>query len=199
GVPVVADRSVGLGLRLAVVGALVADADVALVGRARAAPWRSAARAVRARVVDRAEEPVVAGRSVGLRGVRAVAGGRIAGAGVVALIERRAGHGICPGADARLAGVRAGAGIAVVAGRPIRQVAVPAAGGWVAAVRRAGVAVVTGERWPTHAHAGGALIVRRAGVAVVAGAGDVRVHAADCGIAGVPGADVAVVAVGRRP
>src|SRR5207249_2439347 len=68
----------------------------------------------------------------------------------------------------------------------------------VAGVVRADVPVVAVECGAADAHPAAAPIVRRAGVAVVAGRRVVGVHAARGRIAGVVGADVAVVAVGRE-
>src|SRR5262249_20105711 len=108
----------------------------------------------------------------------------------------------CPGrAGAGLAGLRAVADVGVETRRAVRQRGVRAAGDRVAGVRRARVAVVAVERRPGHADAaqaglGAVADVRvRARRAVERG----RVLAARLRIAGVGRADVAVVAVERRP
>src|SRR5205814_1419320 len=101
-----------------------------------------------------------------------------------------------PDAGAAEAGLEAVAGVAVAAGRAVRDRAVDAAGHRVAGVSGAGVAVVAGEREAGHADpdltrlgpvADGCVEARRS-------VQDGGVRAAEDGIAGVRGADIAVVA-----
>src|SRR5207249_2591998 len=134
-------------------------------------------------------------------GVRARAGAALTGVGLGARVAIIAGGTVRPGGIGARAGLRvADAGLVALVGGAAHDRAGPGAGAGPAGVGLgAGVAVVAGARRSGHAHTRGALVVRRAGVAVVARAGDVRVHAAARGIAGVPGADVAVIAVGRWP
>src|SRR5439155_11209949 len=114
-----------------------------------------------------------------------------------------AGEG-CEEADAdtlgvHRTGVELGRRIAVVARRPDGHGAVLAARGRVAGVHRAGVVVVAVDGRPGRAGPGRADVPDGAGIAVVARGGVVHVRAARHRIAGVGGADVAIVAVdGRR-
>src|SRR5438046_9311713 len=118
--------------------------------------------------------------------------GGIAGAGGVALIGGRANDGVAAGAHPALAGVGLRAGIAVVAGRRVRRV--HAAGGGIAAVVRAPVAVVAIPRRAADALAGAAGVVGGAGVAVAAGARVRHGDAAGLRVAAAVGGDVVVVA-----
>src|SRR5262249_54843653 len=155
--------------------------------------WLPYAASVAARVAGRALVVVIAGGGV----VRVDAAPRcgiaaIVGAGVaVVAVGRRA-------ADAEPAAARVvgGAGVAIATGGGI--VHVEAAGGRVAAVVGANVVVVAIEAGPTHAGPVAAGVVRGAGVVVGAGGGIGRVDTAALRVAGVVGADVAVVAVQWR-
>src|SRR5207245_1749794 len=112
--------------------------------------------------------------------------------------DRTGGDGgrAAPGAGAAAAGVVGGAGVAIVAG--CRVVGVDAAGGGVAAVVGAAIAVVAVRGRPAYAAAAAAGVVGGTGIAVVARCGVVGVRAAGGRAAGVVGAEVAVVAVGGR-
>src|SRR5262249_14187050 len=148
-------------------------------------------------VALRAGVAVIAGGAVGLLGIRADAGRGVAGAGRVALVGGGADHRIAADAGAGLTGVLLRTRIAVVARGGV--VGVHAAGGRVAGVVGAGVAVVAIRRRAAHAYAAAAGVVGRARVAVVAVAGVVRVLAAGGGVAGVGRAGVVVVAVEGWP
>src|SRR5439155_715295 len=112
-----------------------------------------------------------------------------------------ADDGVRARAGAALTGVGLGARVAIIAGGTVRLGGIGARAGL--RVADAGLVALVGgaahDRAGPGAGAGPAGVVLGAGVAVVARAGDVRVHAAARGIAGVPGADVAVIAVGRWP
>src|SRR5438034_11158820 len=110
------------------------------------------------------------------------------------LVGGRANDGVAAGAHPALAGVGLRAGIAVVAGRRVRRL--HAAGGGIAAVVRAPVAVVAIPRRAADALAVAAGVVGGAGVAVVAGVRVRDVETAELRVAAVVGADV--VGVARR-
>src|SRR5207244_1342767 len=109
----------------------------------------------------------------------------------VVAVGRRAAH-----TGPRGASVSRGAGDAVIAGDGVGGV--DAARSWVAGVGRADVAVVAVGRRAAHTGPRGAGVSRGTVVAVIAGDGVVGVDAARSRVAGVGGADVAVVAIGRR-
>src|SRR5205823_3797686 len=132
--------------------------------------------------------PEVGGRQVGLD----VGVGRDRGERRVGRAERRRPAD----AHAAGAGVGRGAGVAVGAGCGVRRV--HAARGGVTGLVGADVAVAAGGRRAADADAARARTGRGAGVAVGAGRRVGRVQTARGGVAGVVGADVAVVAVERR-
>src|SRR5262249_36793533 len=140
---------------------------------------------------------VRAGGPVRHRQMRAQAGLRVATIGragiVVVAIDRRAGA-----ADPGLTGFGAVAGVAVRAWSSVRDGEVATTQHGIAAVARAGVAVVAIGRRAAHAGAARADVGRGAGVAVVARGGVVRVHTAGRRVAPGGRAEVAVVAVERR-
>jgi len=176
---------------------LAAAGRIASVGRARVTIVAVRRRATHTR-------PAAAG-VVGGAGVAVIARGRVVGAyaaagGVAAVVgadvavvavRGRAAHA-CPAA-ARVAG---GAGVVVVARSIV--VGVHAAGGGVAAVVGAEVAIVAVGRRAAHARPTAARVAGRTGVAVITRGGVVGVHAAGGGVAAVVGTDIAIVAVRRR-
>src|SRR5207247_2371112 len=141
GVGVVAGGAIGLRrVRARARGGMAGFGSVALVGGRADDGVGARAHAALAGVGLGAAIAVVAGRAVGRRRVRACAASGITGAGDMTLIGGRANDGVAAGAHPALAGVGLRAGIAVVAGRRVRRL--HAAGGGIAAVVRAPVAVV---------------------------------------------------------
>src|SRR5262249_50252469 len=149
----------------------------------------------RARLTGRARGAVAAWRAVGFRGADALVE-RLVARPDATLIPR--GAAVARRTDARPVRTRVAdcAEAAVVA----RQggVRVEAAGGRVAAVGRARIAVAAIERGVAGAHATAANVARGTGVVIVAQQGVVRVRAARRRVAAVGRARVAVVAVERR-
>src|SRR5439155_15165901 len=132
--------------------------------------------------------PEVGGRQVGLD----VGVGRDRGERRVGRAERRRPAD----AHAAGAGVGRGARVAVGAGRRVRRV--HAARGRIARIVGADIRIVAVGGRAADADAAGAGVRRGAGVAVGAGRGVRRVHTARGRVAGVVGADVAIVAVEGR-
>jgi hypothetical protein len=114
----------------------------------------------------------------------------------MACIRCGAGERIGTGTDTGHAGVGLGAGIVVIAG--IGVIVMHAAGGWVAGIIGAVVAIVAIGSCSADAGSSGTGVIRGAGITVVTGIGVVHMRAAGGRVAGIIGAGVAVVAVRRR-
>src|SRR5262249_1451988 len=181
---------VGAGTSGRVAGARLA----ALIRRGADDRVRAGADARLAGIGPGAGAAVVAGRAVGLARGGAGAFCRVAGAGVMALVDGGADDRVRTDAGAAEAGIALGAEVAVLARREIGECRVGAAGGGIAAVGGAAIAVVAVGRRPAHATSPRAGVGRGAGVARVARGRVVRLQAAAEGVAGVVGARIAVIA-----